>query len=82
MPFSCASFWQGLEIAVQKSCNSMDSVDIVGETAADFVAAATFAGARHDFVFHIGENGIGYYRDGGAARKVHYCRPTCIGSIV
>ena len=43
-------------------------LDIVGETAADFVAAATFAGARHDFVFRIGEHGIGYYRDGGAAR--------------
>ena len=49
----------------------MDSVDIVGETAADFFAAATFDGARHEFVFRMGEHGIGYYRDGGATRKVH-----------
>ena len=54
----------------------MDSVDIVGETAADFVAAATFHGARHGFVFRMGEHGIGYYCDGGATRKVHSSQQT------
>ena len=45
----------------------MDSVD-VGEAPADFLAAATFDGARHGFVFRVGEHGIGYYR-GGATQK-------------
>ena len=48
----------------------MDSIDI-GETAADFVAASTFDGARHGFVFRMGDRGIGYYRDDGATKKAH-----------
>ena len=37
-------------------------------SAADFVAAATFDGARHGFVFRVGDHGLGYYRDGGAVQ--------------
>ena len=48
----------------------MDSVDI-GEAAADFVAAATFDGARHGFVLRMGDRDIGYYRDDGATKKAH-----------
>jgi hypothetical protein len=45
----------------------MDLVD-VGRAAADFLAAASFDGARQGFVFRIGEHGLGDYRD-GATKK-------------
>ena len=34
-----------------------------------FVAATAFSGARDDFVFHMGDHGIGYYRDDGQTKK-------------
>ena len=34
---------------------------------ADFVASATFSGARPGFVFQAGPLGVGYYREGSSA---------------
>ena len=47
----------------------------VGEAAADFVAAAPIDGARHGFVFRVGEHGIGYYSDVGATKNAHQQQP-------
>ena len=41
----------------------------------DFFAAVAFSGARTGFVFRVGDQGIGYYRDNGGGRAMKRSRP-------
>jgi hypothetical protein len=69
VPFSCASFWQGLRFAVQSSATQLNSHMVSDGSVADFVAAASFD--VNDFVFRMGEHGLDYTTETVVLRKKH-----------